>query len=125
MDPMPAEWEALRRSEQRFRAAFAQQFQFTAILSPAGRVLDFNQQRAADGAPVPREQVIGELFWRTVWWRDRAEMHAAWPERLRQAQALPGPLLCEDSVTSSSGELRQASAAVTAVRDPGQRGLCQ
>jgi signal transduction histidine kinase len=117
MDPTPAEWEALRRSEQRLRAAFAEQFQFTAILSPDGRVLEFNQQLAAEGAPVPREQVIGELFWRTVWWRDRADMQVAWPERLRQAQALPGPLLCEDSFTSSSGELRQASAAVTAVRD--------
>ena len=117
MDPTPAELEALRRSEQRFRAAFAQQFQFMAILSPEGRVLEFNQQLAADGPAVPREQVVGELFWRTVWWRDRADMQAAWPERLRQAQAAPGPVLCEDSFTSSSGELRRASAAVTALRN--------
>ena len=117
MDPTLAELEALRRSERRFRAAFAQQFQFMAILSPDGRVLDFNQQLAADGPTVPREQVIGELFWRTVWWRDRADMQAAWPERLRQAQASAGPVLCEDTFTSSSGELRHASAAITAVRD--------
>jgi PAS domain S-box-containing protein len=117
MDPLQAQLDSLQRSEQRFRAAFAQQFQFTAILSPDGRVLEFNRQLAAEGPPVPPEQVIGELFWQTVWWRDRADMQAAWPERLRQAQAMPGPLLCEDSFTSSSGELRHASAAVTALRD--------
>ena len=118
MDPQAAaEIEALRRSEQRFRAAFAQQFQFMAILSDEGRVLEFNQQLGADGPPVPREQVIGQLFWRTLWWRDRADMQATWPERLRQAAASASVVIGDDTYTSSSGELRHASAAVTAVRD--------
>jgi len=117
MDLPPDDVDALRRSEQRFRAAFAQQFQFMAILAPDGRVLEFNQQLAAGGLAVPREQVIGQIFWHTVWWRDRAEMQTAWPERLRQAAASTTPVLSEDSFTSSSGELRHATAAVSVVRD--------
>ncbi len=117
MDKPDADLEALRRSEQRFRAAFAQQFQFMAILAPDGRVLEFNQQLAADGLAVPREDVIGQLFWCTVWWRDRAEMQTAWPERLREAAASATPVLSEDSYTSSGGELRHAAAAVSAVRN--------
>jgi PAS domain S-box-containing protein len=108
--------EVLRRSEQRFRAAFQQQFQFMAILAPDGRVIEFNQQIAAEGQVVPREDVIGQLFWDTVWWRDLAEMRTAWPQRLREAALRTGPVLSEDSFTSSAGELRHAAAAITAVR---------
>jgi signal transduction histidine kinase len=43
-------------------------------------------------------------------------MQTAWPARLAQAAAANGPLLFEDEFTSSEGELRQASAAVSAVR---------
>ena len=113
----PSEFDDLRRAERRLRAAFAQQFQFIAILDAEGRVLDFNQQLSPDGPPVPPEQVIGVLFWQTLWWRDHADMQAVWPARLRAAAAAPGPVLAEDDFTSSSGEQRFASAAVTAVRD--------
>jgi PAS domain S-box-containing protein len=112
------EFEALRRSEQRFRAAFQQQFQFMAILDPDGRVLEFNQQIDAEGGdPVPAEQVIGELFWRTVWWRDFADMQTEWPARLRQAALSATPIFKEDAFQSSSGELRHAAAAISAVRN--------
>ena len=117
MDPQTAEIEALRRSEQRLRAAFAQQFQFMAILGADGRVLEFNEQLGAAGPTLPREQVIGMLFWDTPWWRDHPEMQAAWPERLRQAAASASVVVSDDTFTSSSGEQRHASAAVTAVRD--------
>jgi PAS domain S-box-containing protein len=114
--PAPDDLEALRRSEQRFRAAFAQQFQFMAILDAEGRVLEFNAQLDAEGRVLPRAEVLGQLFWETAWWRGRPEMQAAWPVRLAQAAAANGPLLFEDEFTSSEGELRQASAAVSAVR---------
>jgi len=117
MSRPPTDLDDLRRSEQRLRAAFAQQFQFVAILDPEGRVLDFNQQLSADGPPVAPEQVVGVLFWQTLWWRDHADMQAVWPARLHAAAAASGPVLSEDTFTSSSGEQRFASAAVTAVRD--------
>ena len=117
MSHLPTDLDALRRSEQRLRAAFAQQFQFIAILDPDGRVLDFNQQLSADGPPVPPEHVIGVRFWQTLWWRDHPDMQAVWPARLHTAAASNGPVLAEDTFTSSSGEQRVASAAVTAVRD--------
>jgi PAS domain S-box-containing protein len=113
----PTAFDELRRSEQRLRAAFAQQFQFVAILDPEGRVLDFNQQLSAGGPPVAPEQVVGVLFWQTLWWRDHADMQDVWPARLHAAAATSGPVLAEDTFTSSSGEQRFASAAVTAVRD--------
>ena len=112
-----AQIRVLRQREQRFRSVFQQQFQFMVILSPEGRVLEVNEQFPEQGGGVPREAVIGRLFWDTVWWQNLPEARAAWPERLRAAAEAEGPLRSEDQFHSASGELRTAQAAITAVRD--------
>ena len=106
----------LERLQRLFRSAFHHQFQFMAILSAEGRVVDFNQQ-LAPGTPVPREEIVGRLFWDTVWFRDDPAIVAAWPARLAQAAAAFGPTLHHDRFTSSDGEPRTAEAAVHALRD--------
>ena len=112
-----AQIRVLRQREQRFRSVFQQQFQFMVILSPEGRVLEVNEQFPEQGGGVPREAVVGRLFWDTVWWKNLPEARAAWPDRLRAAAAASGPLRSEDQFHSASGELRTAQAAITAVRD--------
>ena len=107
--------ELLQLSEQRFRIAFGRQFQFMAILSAQGHVIDFNEQLPLGGS-APREQIIGRLFWDTVWWHDQPQMQRAWPLRLQEAAASDAPVLAEDAFTSASGQPRWASAAVHAVR---------
>jgi len=87
-----------------------------AILSPEGRVIDFNEQ-LAPGEGLPHDQVIGRLFWETPWWQDLPEMQADWPRRLQAAAAAGAMHFSEDTFTSSSGEQRWATAAVHAVRD--------
>ncbi|MES2993792.1 MAG: ATP-binding protein [Pseudomonadota bacterium] len=104
-------------AEQRFRSVFDQQFQFMVILSPQGRVLDFSEQLPLNNGAVPREQVLGQLFWDTVWWSRSPEPRADWPERLRRAALANGPVLSEDTFNAPDGEMRIASAAVTAVKD--------
>ena len=104
-------------SEQRFRSVFNQQFQFMVILSAQGRVLEISEQLLLRTNVVHADQLIGRLFWETVWWQHVPEMRAIWPERLRQAALLNGPLLSEDTFNSSTGEMRIASAAVTAVKN--------
>ena len=104
-------------SERRFRSVFNQQFQFMVILSPQGHVLEISEQLLLHDNVVPAEQLIGRLFWETVWWAHVPEMRAVWPERLRQAALATGPLLSEDAFNSSTGEMRVAAAAITAVRN--------
>ena len=106
----------LQRAEQRFQTAFGRQFQFMAILSAQGHVLDFNQQ-LTPGVEAPRAEIIGRLFWDTLWWQGQPQMQRRWPQRLQQAAASAEPVVHEDAFTSSSGEPRWASAAVHAVRD--------
>ncbi len=115
---------ALRRAQadlqlaaQRFRSVFDQQFQFMVILSPEGRVTEISEQLALRAGAVPADQIVGRLFWETVWWHHVPEAQTLWTERLRQAASADGPLLNEDVFNSSSGEMRVAAAAITAVKN--------
>jgi PAS domain S-box-containing protein len=106
----------LHRLQRLFRSAFSHQFQFMAILSTEGRVLDFNEQ-FAPGARLPRDEVVGRLFWDTAWWRDQPAIMAAWPARLQAAADSDAPVVYHDHFTSPDGETRSAEAAVHAMRD--------
>jgi len=115
-----AELEATRlelhRLQRLFRGAFSHQFQFMAILSAEGRVVDFNEQ-FAPGARLPRNEVVGVLFWETPWWRDQPAIVAAWPSRLQEALASDAASVYHDQFKSPDGEWRWAEAAVHALRD--------
>jgi PAS domain S-box-containing protein len=109
--------EALRASEQRYRAVFNQQFQFMAILSPTGMTLEINEfpRRAAGHS---RAQILGVPFWDSPFWSLLPDMRQNWPARLKQAAKSDGPILSEDQYSTESGEIRLADAALTAVKNP-------
>lgn len=106
-----------RKHEDRFRAIFNQQFQFMAILSPEGVLLEVNDL-AVRSTGVRREQILGKLFWETPWWSSLPEMREAWPCRLAKAARANGPVLSEDEFLTADGLRRTADAAVTAVKAP-------
>lgn len=108
--------EELRVSENRFRNVFNLQFQFIAILSSKGRVLDINDLPLVAGG-VTREEVTGQFFWETVWWRGLPAMRAAWPGRLEVAACAERPVLDEVEFNIASGEVRVASMAIIAVKN--------
>jgi PAS domain S-box-containing protein len=107
--------QTLRESEKRFRLIFNQQFQFMAILSPDGVLVDVNEL-PLHAVGVTREQVLGRLFWETPWWDGLPEMQAGWPDRLAEAARSDGPVFSVDSYRAADGT-RVADASVTAVRD--------
>ncbi len=107
--------QALRESEARFRGVFDQQFQFMAVLSPEGITLEINDLPLR-AAGIARDQVVGHLFWETPFWAELSAMREAWPGRLAEAARADGPVLSEDQLQTTEGEVRIANAAVTAVR---------
>ncbi len=107
---------ALRASERRFRAIFNQQFQYSALLSPEGRVVEVSDS-VLRGTGVAPEEVIGELFVEGPWWRDLPEMRARWRRQFEEALARPGPSQEEADYRTKDGELRYALNTVTALRD--------
>jgi two-component system, cell cycle sensor histidine kinase and response regulator CckA len=59
--------DALRRSEERFRAIFNSTFQFTGLLMPDGTVIEFNQA-ALDFAGITMQDVRNRPLWEARWW---------------------------------------------------------
>jgi two-component system cell cycle sensor histidine kinase/response regulator CckA len=72
--------EALRHSEQRFRAIFDHTFQFIGLLDAAGTVIEANRT-ALEFADVSEPDVVGKPFWETAWWSHAVELQT----RLREA----------------------------------------
>jgi PAS domain S-box-containing protein len=72
--------EALRQSEQKFRAIFDGAFQFMGVLDPEGRVTEANRT-ALDAIAAKLEDVVGQLFWATPWWTHSPVLQ----EQLKQA----------------------------------------
>ncbi|MDZ8183653.1 MAG: PAS domain S-box protein [Nostoc sp. ChiSLP02] len=67
--------EALRESEQKFRAIFNQTIQFMGLLQPNGIVLEVNQT-ALEFAGITRKEAVGKVFWETKWWTISPETQA-------------------------------------------------
>jgi PAS domain S-box-containing protein len=59
--------EALRQSEQKFRAIFDGMFQFMGVLTPEGVIIEANRT-ALDAIAANSEDVVGQVFWATPWW---------------------------------------------------------
>lgn len=59
---------ALAEREQLLQALFDQASQFSALLTPAGQVVQINQ-RALDFAGVTAANVLQQNFWETPWWQ--------------------------------------------------------
>lgn len=60
--------QALAERERRLSAVFDQEFEFVALLTPTGEVLEVNRA-ALEAVGVERSQVIGVPFWETPWWQ--------------------------------------------------------
>jgi PAS domain S-box-containing protein len=60
--------DALRKSEQRFRAIFHSSFHLVALLTPQGEVIEANETALCFAGLRP-EDVVGKPFWEGHWWR--------------------------------------------------------
>ncbi len=67
---------ALQASERRFRALFDQAFQFIALLTPDGTVLEANQT-ALDLGGFHSAEIVGRRFWEIPWWADKNRQELA------------------------------------------------
>lgn len=59
--------QELRRKERRYQAIFGDPNILAGLLAPDGTFLEVNDT-AMEYVEVPREDVLGELFWETPWW---------------------------------------------------------
>ncbi|MEE8468364.1 MAG: PAS domain S-box protein, partial [Planctomycetota bacterium] len=75
---------ALRKSEERFRAIFDQEFQLVGLLGPTGIILEMNVA-AMSSVGARRADVIGHPFWETKWWAHDPALATRCEEWVRRA----------------------------------------
>ncbi|MBF0551801.1 MAG: PAS domain S-box protein [Deltaproteobacteria bacterium] len=67
-DELISELVECRRSLKMFKSVFDQAFQYLGLLQPDGTVIKINQA-GLDVVKARDEDVVGQLFWETSWWR--------------------------------------------------------
>jgi diguanylate cyclase (GGDEF)-like protein/PAS domain S-box-containing protein len=97
-----------------FKMAFNQHFQFMAILSPEGRVLEINELALSSQGAL-REDFVGKLLWESPAWRDLPEWKNILQQRLLQAERQKTPVKTEDIYQIQDGLIRYADAVTTAL----------
>ncbi|MFH1914447.1 MAG: ABC transporter substrate-binding protein [Pseudomonadota bacterium] len=108
--------EALRKSGERFRAIFNQTFQFTAILTPDGTVIQVNDS-SLEQLGKRRNEMVGKPFWLAHWfepgpgtltWIKDAVLRAARGEVVRReataVRADGEPMIMDFSLKPVRGE---------------------
>jgi PAS domain S-box-containing protein len=108
-------YEALRQSEQKFRAIFDQTFQFIGVLNTEGVVLQANQT-ALQFAGIGKEAVLGKPFWETPWWAHSTEMQQNLRAAIRDAAG--GRLVrFEATHPTADGEIRYVDFSLNPITD--------
>ncbi|NJN73894.1 MAG: PAS domain S-box protein [Limnothrix sp. RL_2_0] len=78
--------DALRVSEEKFRAIFDSTFQFIGLLDVHGVILEANKT-ALDAVGVERSQVIGVPFWEAIWWTHSPALQTQLQQGIQRAAA--------------------------------------
>ena len=105
----------LHEGEARFRGLFNATFQFTALLTPDGTVLEANAAMLRL-AGVPAEAVVGRCYAGAPWWPAEAATRALLAEALAEAAA--GRFARrEAAMRDAAGRLVAVDFSVTPVRD--------
>ncbi len=108
-------YEAIQESERKFHAVFEQAYQFLGLLSLDGTLLKANRT-ALRICGVEEADVVGRLFWETVWWTHSPELQ----EKVREAvqKAAKGELVrFESSHLTAEGKLRYVDFSLKPVKD--------
>jgi diguanylate cyclase (GGDEF)-like protein/PAS domain S-box-containing protein len=102
-----------------FNVVFNQQFQFTAILSPQGKVLHINEFAiTSQGQGVTREDIVGKFFWKLPTWCNLPEWESNWKKRLVKASKQHTAVITNDTYQFNDGSVHFADTSTTAIFNP-------
>ncbi len=107
--------EALRASEQRFRAIYDQTYEFIGLLNSDGTLLDANHTALAFRG-LHLSDVVGKPFWKTPWW----DLSPQLQEKLKVAisQAAQGQFIRLNAQhRGKEGEIDEIDFSLTPIAD--------
>lgn len=107
--------EALKESEERFRAIFDQTFQFIGLMTTDGILIEANRA-ALELYGIEESDVLGKPFWETHWWTHSPEQQDRLREAVRRAAA--GEFVRFEAFHRvKEGDVRYVDFSIKPVRD--------
>jgi len=107
--------EALRESEQKFKAIFNQTFQLSGLLTVDGMVLALNRT-ALDFYGIDESDMLGKPFWETPWWTHSKKEQMRLREIIKDAAG--GKLVrFETNHIAPDGEIRFFAASIKPIKN--------
>jgi PAS domain S-box-containing protein len=107
--------ERLRDNERRFRGIFNSAFQYIALLSTSGCLLEANQT-ALEFAELTAAEVLDRLFWETPWWTLSVETQQQLQTAIQQAAA--GEFVRYDvTIAGAGGQVASIDFSIKPVQD--------
>jgi len=107
----------LRSSERRFRAVLEHQFQFSALLTPDGRI-EVISSSALKIAGVSHEALVGKPFVEAPWFRGMPDVQEIWRQQFTEAIAEgSSPTRREVPYHRPDGSVRWSINTVSAIRN--------
>lgn len=107
---------ALLQSEERFRLAFDQQFQFMLLLSPEGRIVEVNNL-FLEVFHLSRQACLGQYLWEVPCGKAFSEWSDIVKAQFYQVLHSDQPLFTEDRFPVHGGAFRITQSAYTCIRD--------
>ncbi|WP_421764653.1 sigma 54-interacting transcriptional regulator [Ekhidna sp.] len=114
--PLRESEEKFKKSEERLRNVFNQQFQYSTVLNLDGKIVQINDlllkmdnQR--------REDLIGKYLWKGPWWEGNREWQQKIKQQVLMAKTSEGPILTEDRFFSVNKDIRYTNSSYQAIND--------
>lgn len=106
----------LAETKRRFEAAFQQHFQFMAILSTDGTILEINDL-AIEATGYRKEDYVGSLFWNSPHWKGLPGWSDTIRKEFEHALSADGPVFFEEKYQKANGDVGFDSASYFVIRD--------
>lgn len=111
---------ALAASERLARSILEHQFHFSGLLTPDERIVEVSGS-ALRNSDLSREQLRGQMFIDTIWFRDLPEVRAQWQRQIAQAREAGTSSEVEAPYSKPDGTTGWAINRVSALRDAAGR----
>ncbi len=121
--PLVDAQKSLEESEERYRAVFNQQFQFTALLDLDGKVELVNDLPLRTQG-VSREDYVGKYFWEAPVWQGNTVWQKKIKNQVLGAKKKEEPLIVEDAFYGEDGEVRYAKASYKLIANSEGKAEC-
>ncbi|QSE98823.1 sigma 54-interacting transcriptional regulator [Fulvivirga lutea] len=114
--PLRESEERMRKSEERYRNIFNQQFQYSAFLDMEGKILEINDL-ALKTQRVSKESFVGRYFWNSPGWEGDNNLQRKVKKQIDRLKDKGESFITEDEFTDPLGQIHYSTSHYSLIRN--------